>query len=71
MDSTTFKEQLKQRYPYRIELHAHTKPVSPCGEMLPEQLVQAYADAGFHAVVITNHFNLHDLKGLPKEEPLD
>ena len=22
MDSTTFKEQLKQRYPYRIELHA-------------------------------------------------
>ena len=71
MDSTTFKEQLKQRYPYRIELHAHTKPVSPCGEMLPEQLVQAYADAGFHAVVITNHFNLHALNGLPKEDALD
>ena len=71
MDSKTFKEQLKQRYPYRIELHAHTKPVSPCGEMLPEELVKAYAGAGFHAVVITNHFNLHDLKGLPKEEALD
>ena len=71
MDSTVFKEQLKQLYPWRIELHAHTKPVSPCGEMLPEQLVQAYANAGFHAVVITNHFNLHDLKGLPKEEALD
>ena len=71
MDSIAFKEQLKALYPYRIELHAHTKPVSPCGEMLPEELVKAYADAGFHAVVITNHFNLHDLKGLPKEEALD
>lgn len=71
MDSKTIKEQLKQSYPYRIELHAHTKPVSPCGEMLPEELVQAYVNAGFHAVVITNHFNLHDLKGLPKEKALD
>ena len=71
MNSKDIKEQLKQLYPYRIELHAHTKPVSPCGEMLPEQLVQAYVTAGCHAVVITNHFNLHDLKGLPKEDALD
>lgn len=71
MNANTFKEQLRQLYPYRIELHAHTKPVSPCSEIPPADLVQAYIDQGFHAVVITNHFNLSDMKGLPKEEGLD
>ena len=34
-------------------------------------MVQAYIDQGFHGVVITNHFNLEYLLGLPKEEALD
>ena len=71
MDATDFKEQLKRLYPYRIELHAHTKPVSPCSEIPPADLVKAYIDQGFDGVVITNHFNLGDMKGLPKEEGLD
>ena len=71
MKATDFKEQLKSTYPYRIELHAHTKPVSPCSEIPPADLVQAYIDQGFHGVVITNHFNLEYLLGLPKEEALD
>ena len=71
MTSTELKEQLKAAYPYRIELHAHTKPVSPCSEIPPAGLVKAYLDQGFHGVVITNHFNLEYLLGLPKEEALD
>ena len=71
MKAMDFKEQLKSTYPYRIELHAHTKPVSPCSEIPPADLVQAYIDQGFHGVVITNHFNLEYLLGLPKEEALD
>ena len=70
MKAMDFKEQLKSTYPYRIELHAHTKPVSPCSEIPPADLVQAYIDQGFHGVVITNHFNLEYLLGLPKEEAL-
>lgn len=71
MTSTELKEQLKSAYPYRIELHAHTKPVSPCSEIPPEDLVRRYLDQGFHGVVITNHFNLDYLLGLPKEEALE
>ena len=70
MNAMEFKELLKSTYPYRIELHAHTKPVSPCSEIPPADLVKAYIDQGFHAVVITNHFNLDYLLGLPKEEAL-
>ena len=71
MNAMDYKEQLKSAYPYRIELHAHTKPVSPCSEIPPADLVKAYLNQGFHGVVITNHFNLGDMKGLPKEDGLN
>ena len=51
------KETLVKTYPYRVELHAHTNPASPCGKATPEELVQLYLDAGFDGVVITNHFS--------------
>ena len=51
------RNTLAQTYPYRIELHAHTNPASHCGKATPEELVQLYLDAGFDAVVITNHFS--------------
>ena len=50
------RETLNKEYPYRVELHAHTSPASPCGDATPEELVQLYIDAGFDAVVITNHY---------------
>lgn len=50
------KQELTKQYPYRIELHAHTKPVSGCSDVLPEELVASYARRGYHGVVITNHF---------------
>ena len=71
MNAIDFKEQLKNTYPCRIELHAHTKPVSPCSEIPPAELVRRHLEQGFQGVVITNHFNLGDMKGLPKEEGLD
>ena len=33
------KEQLEWQYPYRIEMHAHTSPCSPCGTETPDELV--------------------------------
>ncbi len=43
-------------YKYKIELHAHTKPASPCSDMTPKRLVKAYKELDFDGVVITNHF---------------
>ena len=41
---------------YKIELHAHTKPVSGCGQLRPAELLKAYNDVGYKGIVITNHF---------------
>lgn len=41
---------------YKIELHAHTKPVSGCGQLRPEELMKAYSDVGYKGIVIANHF---------------
>lgn len=41
---------------YKIELHAHTKPVSGCGQLTPQELIKAYNDVGYKGIVITNHF---------------
>lgn len=54
----SIKETLSKEYPCRIELHAHTYPGSPaCGKASPKEAVQLYLDAGFDALVITNHFS--------------
>ena len=50
------KEKLLRMYPYRIELHTHTAPVSACSEVSPEEVVETYAKLGYDAVTITNHF---------------
>lgn len=40
-----------------IETHAHTRGGSPCAKVAAYDMVKAYADAGFGAVIVTNHFN--------------
>lgn len=50
------KQELEKQYPFRIELHAHSKPVSRCSEVTPEELIQTYAELGYHGLVLTNHF---------------
>ena len=44
-----------QDYKYKIELHAHTKPVSGCSSIRPERMVEIIKELGCDAVVITNH----------------
>ena len=62
---------LKEQYPYRIELHAHTSPVSVCSEVSPKELVEIYAAKGYDAVVITNHFAPVTFEGMTKKEAID
>lgn len=49
-------EKLKQIYSCKLELHAHTSPVSPCGNFSPQDAVRKYKALGFDAIAITNHF---------------
>ncbi len=49
-------------YKFKWELHAHTKPASPCSDFSPADLVKMYAAIGFDGVVITNHFSDYLLK---------
>ncbi|MFA5561153.1 MAG: PHP domain-containing protein [Eubacteriales bacterium] len=52
-------------YRFKIELHAHSAPVSPCADMTPEALVDIYQQLGFDALVLTNHFNEEVLAASP------
>ncbi len=51
----------------KVELHAHTSEVSPCGKVPAAQQVRYYADAGYSTLVITDHL----FGKLNPEEPLD
>ncbi len=53
---SNLKAQLESTYKYRIEMHAHTSPVSPCSQATPEEVIRIYSELGYDAVCITNHF---------------
>ena len=65
------KNDLINEYKFRIEMHAHTKPVSPCSEISPEEMVETYSELGFDAVVIANHFIYYLTEGFTKDEAID
>ncbi len=44
------------QYKYKIELHAHTSPCSPCSELPPKDFISRLKSQGYDAVVVTNHF---------------
>ena len=50
------KQMLKDTYPYRIEMHAHSKPISYCGEGTPAEVIDIYEKIGYHGVTLSNHF---------------
>lgn len=56
MDLKKLKSEIQSEYKYRIELHAHTSPMSGCSEVSPKQMVDIYKSLGYNAVTITNHF---------------
>ena len=55
MEIQKLKNELES-YKYKFELHAHTSPVSPCSQITPKRMVEAYKELGYSGVVITNHF---------------
>lgn len=67
LNSKQLKTSLLQEFPYRIELHTHTSPVSGCAEIPAVQTVQKYATKGFDGIVITNHMNPDVFRYTPEE----
>lgn len=62
------KKELLSSYPFRIEMHTHTSPVSECSRAAPADVVSAYAALGYDAVVITNHFLYELFRDMSKSE---
>ncbi len=61
---------------FKIELHAHTPIISPCGKVPPEVQVARYHEAGYAAITVTDHyfpgiFRHNGIDRLPKEERFD
>ena len=55
MDTKELKNFTKD-YKYKIDFHTHTTPASPCSEITPQRMVEAYKELGFDGIVLTNHF---------------
>ena len=64
------KQLVCDTYKYRIELHAHTLPISPCSEVLPGQLVEIYYKKGYDALVLTNHFIYELMQHTSKDDAI-
>jgi len=41
---------------YKLELHCHTSPVSGCSNLRGAEIVRLYAEAGYSAINIADHF---------------
>lgn len=41
---------------FKTELHLHTPAVSPCCDTPAEEIAERYLAAGYHTVVVTDHF---------------
>ena len=41
---------------YQIETHLHTSHSSPCGKVDADTIARLYAEAGFHGILVTDHF---------------
>ena len=55
-ESGQLKKFILEKYKFRTELHAHTSPVSSCGDFDPDEVIRRYAKIGYNAIAITNHF---------------
>lgn len=65
--------QILTKYPYTAELHAHSYPVSACGDFRAQEVVEFYKQAGVTSLVLTNHLNplwINDEPNIAAEEYL-
>ena len=67
MDIDRLIEELKKEYRYKVEPHNHTTPVSPCGKISPEELVNRLAALGYDCIALTNHYHSALDRMPPKE----
>lgn len=44
---------------YKVEMHAHTSQTSNCAKVGAADLIEAYINAGYDTVVITDHMSTH------------
>lgn len=42
---------------FKIETHLHTCHCSACGQMTAREIVDAYLEAGYHGLILTDHYN--------------
>lgn len=42
---------------FKIETHLHTKMISACGWLSPEEIIFGYKEKGYDALTITDHFH--------------
>lgn len=56
MQHETLKNTLFAQYRYKTELHAHSSPASPCGDLPAAEVVRIFHAAGYQGVALTNHF---------------
>lgn len=66
--SQNLKDNLLKEYPFKIELHSHTNPVSSCSDVTPKELVKIYKEHGYDTVVITNHLTSWSLSNFKLAE---
>lgn len=52
---------------FKIETHLHTALSSSCGKLSTEEILQGYAQAGYSAIVVTDHYsnNQYLYQGIP------
>lgn len=62
MDINQILNDLRKEYCCKIEMHAHTNPVSSCSTLAPKDIVSKYSSLGYSAIAITNHFDPKLLK---------
>ena len=59
---------------YTYEMHCHSSQCSACGRSTAQELVQAYYEAGFSGMVLTDHFvtgNTAIDRNLPWQEQME
>lgn len=65
------KKKLLDEYKYKIELHAHTSPVSSCSQITPAEMIETYNKLGYDGIVVTNHFLSSLSNGRSKEQAIE